>query len=133
MQARVAKYSYGTESTIPYDAEDLEHTSRRHFVYTNLAGREIIRNHFSVILPRVSKPDCLRLIALNFFFLALPQNTVVYETQEFRTPFSLESLDPSDLDTISEEIMCFRGWRGDPRWLDEQCSKWPLRILIKRE
>ena len=59
-------------------------------------------------------------------FWTLPQNTAVSETQEFRTPFSRESRDPSSLNTITQRIMCFKGWRGDPRWLDEQSSKWPI-------
>jgi hypothetical protein len=50
---RVAKYSYGTRSSLPYDPSDPEHLSRPHAIYTDLTGHQKIRGSFDVILPKV--------------------------------------------------------------------------------
>jgi len=54
VSARVAKFSYGTQSNIPFDSSDPEHRARSHLVYTDLLGHKRIRNHFCVVLPKVN-------------------------------------------------------------------------------
>jgi len=62
----------------------------------------------------------LLLLLKLFLMLRYVQNTRVSETEEFRKSYRIESLSPSNLNTISDPVMCFRGWREDPRWLDEE-------------
>jgi len=115
---RVAKYSYGTDADLPYDPSDTEHTSRPRSIYTDLTGRKKIRGSFDVVLPKVEAVNLLLLELL--LMLRHVKNTRVSETEEFRRTYHIKSLRPSNLNTISQGIMCFKGCREDPRWLDEE-------------
>lgn len=112
VRSRVAKYSYGVQATMPYDPSNPEHMTRRHFVYTDLTGRKRIRRFFDVILRK---------------------DTCVSETQEFRQSYISQSRNPSDLDTISEPIMCFRGWNPNPRWLDEEPKMYSTLCYVEAD
>ena len=64
VRTRIAKYSYGTESSLPYDSSNPEHMFRPHSVYTDLNGHKKIRGSFSVILPKVDAATLLELLLM---------------------------------------------------------------------
>ncbi len=116
MTTRVAKYFYGMDMGLSYDPSNPEHISRPHSVFTDLTGHKRISGSFSVILPKVEAVNLLKL----FLILIHVQNASVSETEEYRKSYYRESQSPSNLNTVSEAIVCFRGQREDPRWLDEE-------------
>ncbi|KAF9524973.1 hypothetical protein CPB83DRAFT_871039 [Crepidotus variabilis] len=112
VQARIAKYSYGVRVHVPYNSSDPEHMVRKHAVFTDLEGHQRVGGHFDVILPKV---------------------TSVSETEEFRQHYMRESTNQADLKTISQAVMCFRGYRGDPRWLDEENSLYSTLCYVEAD
>ena len=51
--SRVSKFGYGTDCSIPYDANDPEHTSRNDKKHIDPSGEVMIEGLFSNILPMV--------------------------------------------------------------------------------
>ena len=115
----IAKYFYGTDKNICYDPNNPEHTSRRDSVWKDSVGIEYTGGAFGVILPKVRNFLSL-LDDADFADLSLFQNTSVSETQEFQKHYVGSLRDPSSLNIIKDPIICYRGSRNDPRWLDEE-------------
>jgi len=65
-----------------------------------------------------------------FFSAVLPKDTKVSEIQEFRHSYYRLSSDPSDLESITTQIMCYRGLESDPRWLDEDSSMYSTLCYV---
>ncbi|CAA7260296.1 unnamed protein product [Cyclocybe aegerita] len=114
VSARVGKLSYGITASIPYNPTDLEHALRDRFTCVDFAGTRRVNGAFDVILPK---------------------NTKVSETEEFRHSFFREdtSSTSENLRHISVPIKCFRGWREDPRWMDEQAELYSTLCYVEAD
>ncbi|PPQ96389.1 hypothetical protein CVT26_004991 [Gymnopilus dilepis] len=86
--ARVSKLSYGTDVSVPYQPFNPEHLARSYNKYENLSGKTMISGLFDVILPKATK---------------------VAETAEFRHSFYRQARDAASLQTVTVDIMCYRG------------------------
>ncbi|KAJ7578258.1 hypothetical protein C8J56DRAFT_359740 [Mycena floridula] len=93
---RVSRGTYGVSCDLDYDSSDPEHYDRRKTAQYDEAGNLNLPNCFSVILPK---------------------DTQVAETKEYRSQFYSISQN-RDLYSVSEEIICYRGQEGSPRWTD---------------
>ena len=62
VRARIAKYSCGVRTAIPYRESDPEHFIRRYLKYTGLDGTVRISDHFDVILRKVRRSGLHSLI-----------------------------------------------------------------------
>jgi len=53
VRTRISKFTYGTFAQPRFDPADPDHQQRLHNAYTDFAGVRRIKDHFSVILPKV--------------------------------------------------------------------------------
>ncbi|EDR07861.1 uncharacterized protein LACBIDRAFT_298114 [Laccaria bicolor S238N-H82] len=97
VSARVSKFSYGITCATVFDPSDIEHIRRSSSMYFALSG-----------IPRIS----------GAFSCILPKNVKVSETKEFRESYLRMAFDKHTLKSVSVEILCFRGQRENPRWMD---------------
>ncbi|KAI0668093.1 hypothetical protein C8Q78DRAFT_1081495 [Trametes maxima] len=97
VSARVIKVTYGTVVNIDYDVRDPEHVVRSAHKIVRPSGRVVIPDSFSSILTK---------------------GTRVRGAEEMSRGYFKESREAKTLDTMSAEIMCYRGKKQDPRWVD---------------
>ncbi|TFK79391.1 hypothetical protein K466DRAFT_648875 [Polyporus arcularius HHB13444] len=95
--ARVMKMTYGTEVVVHYDRTDPEHALRSGSIYVRPSGRKAIRGGFSSILKK---------------------GTSVHEKDEISQPYFIESHHPKTLDSIVQDVLCYRGKETNPGWVD---------------
>ncbi|KAF9047811.1 hypothetical protein BJ165DRAFT_1468259 [Panaeolus papilionaceus] len=96
--ARMAKFDYGTEMSVPYKATDSAHQSRARNVYVDCLGVPKLPGRFDKILAKGVK---------------------VTETEHFRRSYCQISLSKASLAKISIPITCYRGKIKDVAWFDE--------------
>ena len=46
------------------------------------------------------------------------------EGEEIVEPFMLGSMNPAILESTSMDILCYKGKRKDPKWIDEDASEY---------
>lgn len=97
--ARIAPVTYGVECCIQYDPSSAEHTKRATLVGPRPSGKIVLPHLFSPILRK---------------------GTRVTEDKEFREEFHQEAMDPGSFKAISTEILCYRGYMNNPKWLDSE-------------
>jgi len=56
VRTRVAKVSYGTDFSVPYNRSDPEHLKRPASKFINADGSPFISGVFNVVLPKVKSP-----------------------------------------------------------------------------
>ncbi|OCH89886.1 hypothetical protein OBBRIDRAFT_755931 [Obba rivulosa] len=95
VSARMARFTYGTECTRPFNSDDLEHISRERKTYIDNDGRKKVPYAFSAILKK---------------------GTRVSEEQEFSRSYNFVSVER--MTQIAANIVCYRGSMGNPRWVD---------------
>ncbi|KAI0824355.1 hypothetical protein BC628DRAFT_1322727 [Trametes gibbosa] len=103
---RVIKMTYGTVINTSYDVNDPEHISRSWKMIIRPSGRVVIPDSFSPILTK----EVLTRMA--------SQGTRVRGTTEVSKGYFKEARELKTLDTMSAEIICYRGKKEDPRWVD---------------
>lgn len=57
VSSRVAKLTYGTECSVPYNMTDSEHRARQKSIYRGPSGQLALPNAFASILTKVSSRD----------------------------------------------------------------------------
>lgn len=62
VSSRVAKLTYGTECSVPFNPTDGEHRTRQKHIYRGPSGQLALPNAFASILTKVSKVDVLLLV-----------------------------------------------------------------------
>ncbi|PBK65414.1 hypothetical protein ARMSODRAFT_940364 [Armillaria solidipes] len=100
---RISKYNYGIRSFTAYDASIPEHVKRKDKTFMSGAGVLSLTGQYSVILPKGES---------------------IAETKEFRRPYFRKEQKLSDLASISQDILCYRGIRKDPRWMDVEIDNY---------
>ncbi|KAF5374600.1 hypothetical protein D9615_008990 [Tricholomella constricta] len=100
--ARVAKYAYGIHVCTPYVSSNIEHLRRSSSIWRDARGIDLISRSFDIILPK---------------------NRQISESTEFRRSYFYTAKTTNGLpDQISEDILCYRGSSGSPRWTDEDAA-----------
>ncbi|TFK72406.1 hypothetical protein BDN72DRAFT_957282 [Pluteus cervinus] len=97
VSSRVSKFTYGVKASENYSESDRQHLRRKSRSFRQFSGRICIPGLFTTILPK---------------------DTKVKEQQEFRYSYHVE-LEESDEKLIHREIICYRGSRNTPKWVDE--------------
>ncbi|KAL0574104.1 hypothetical protein V5O48_007863, partial [Marasmius crinis-equi] len=97
VSARVARFTYGVECSTSYMPSDPEHRKRSHTLYTDVAGYQLVPDHFDHILVKGHR---------------------VNEETEFRRTYHRLALKAEPLRDISVEILHYRGHDKAPKWLD---------------
>ncbi|KAH9847715.1 hypothetical protein C2E23DRAFT_484151 [Lenzites betulinus] len=92
---RVIKMTYGTVINTSYDVNDGEHVARSWKMIVRPSGRVVIPDYFSPIL-----------------------GTRVRGSTEVSKGYFKEARELKTLDTMSAEIICYRGKNEDPHWVD---------------
>ncbi|KAI9060753.1 hypothetical protein FKP32DRAFT_1577403 [Trametes sanguinea] len=105
VSARVIKMTYGTEVNVEYDESDPEHRPRKHKRITRSSGRQVLPGAFSTIISKVRTQDRY-------------QGTRVLEEEERSQSYVKESREARGLNSVSAEIMGYRGIKRDPCWKD---------------
>ncbi|KAI0773051.1 hypothetical protein BD413DRAFT_656213 [Trametes elegans] len=100
VSARVIKLTYGTVVNIDYDSRDPDHVSRSFGKIVRPSGRVVIPDSFSAILTKRAK------------------GTRVRGNEEMSRSYFKESREVKTLDKMYAEIICYRGKKEDPRWID---------------
>jgi len=109
VSSRMARFTYGISILVSYDSSRAEHRRRCHTAVTLPSGRICIPDAFSTILSKGTK---------------------VSEETEFQQPYQRERLNVSELDTISSEIICYRGNQTHPQWVDVEPSMFSTLCII---
>ncbi|KAK0434118.1 hypothetical protein EV421DRAFT_2039821 [Armillaria borealis] len=99
VSARVSKCCYGVEMSTDYDATKPDHIARRQKAYFDATGDLMLGEQYDTILPK---------------------GIQVSEDTEFRRSYTRIRKLLSDLNVVEEDILCYRGTRKDPRWMDEE-------------
>ncbi|KAF8629982.1 hypothetical protein AX15_003171 [Amanita polypyramis BW_CC] len=108
VSVRVASFTYGIECLTAFDQSDPDHLSRSNKAIFRPSGRIVLPDYFDVILKK---------------------GTRVSEDKEFRRSYHVESAIP--IRSRTEEIMCYRGRRDEPKWLDvEQYNYSPVCSIV---
>ncbi|PBK82157.1 hypothetical protein ARMGADRAFT_1171031 [Armillaria gallica] len=103
---RISKYNYGIRIFTAYDASDPGHVERKDKTFMSDAGALSLSNQYSIILPKGES---------------------IAETKEFRGPYRRTAQKLSDLASISQDILCYRGIREDPPlWMDVEIDNYPV-------
>ncbi|KAI0704720.1 hypothetical protein C8Q76DRAFT_181174 [Earliella scabrosa] len=95
--ARVMKVTYGADILVDFDDTNAEHRARRHAKVVRPSGRVMLRNGFSTILK---------------------QGTRMREKEEVSEPYQQEARETRTLNSVSTEVLCYRGKGESPRWTD---------------
>ncbi|OSC99572.1 hypothetical protein PYCCODRAFT_1394827 [Trametes coccinea BRFM310] len=97
VSARVIKTTYGTEVDVEYDESDPEHRLRKHKQFTRSSGRIMLPDAFSTIISK---------------------GTRVLEEEERTASYVQETREARGLNSVSAEIMAYRGAKRNPCWED---------------
>ncbi|KAJ4471454.1 hypothetical protein J3R30DRAFT_1080306 [Lentinula aciculospora] len=97
VSVRVARLTYGTDCVRVYNPRNMEHMRRRDTVITQPSGRKVVPNVFSVILSKGMQVD---------------------EETEFKEHYSLESSIRAAYNSVSVDIIVYRGKAICPEWTD---------------
>ncbi|KAI0628133.1 hypothetical protein C8Q77DRAFT_1162430 [Trametes polyzona] len=97
VSARVMKMSYGTIINTSYDPTDPDHVAR--------SWKKIVRPSGRIVVP-------------DFFSPILAKGTRVRGSEEMSKGYFKESRELKTLDTMSAEIICYRGKKDNPQWVD---------------
>ncbi|KAK0448968.1 uncharacterized protein EV420DRAFT_1750858 [Desarmillaria tabescens] len=97
VNARMSRYNFGGKEFTSYEESIPEHRHRSDKAYIAANGELSLGDQFEPILPK---------------------GILVSETTEFRRTYHMYSETLEDLTSISDDIICYRGSKIDPRWMD---------------
>ncbi|KAF8152735.1 hypothetical protein BJ912DRAFT_1115639 [Pholiota molesta] len=97
VRARVAKFTYGTVCSVPYDPNDAAHIRRAETKFVSPSGETRIPGAFCVILAK---------------------NTKVLEMTEFRGQFNQVSRSRTGFQSMASPVWCYRGTHTEQKWVD---------------
>jgi len=96
VSARVAKYTYGSKCSFPFNNAEAEHKARVGTVFSLPSGNQYVPGGYETILKK---------------------GTRVEGDQEFRSNFCREDRSLNKFGTLEAEIVSYRGKYEDPTWL----------------
>ncbi|KAK0471595.1 hypothetical protein IW261DRAFT_1511460 [Armillaria novae-zelandiae] len=99
VSARVSKCHYGTIMATHYDATKPEHIARREKAYFDAAGDLVLGGQYDIILSK---------------------GVQVSEDTEYRHSYNQVRKLLSDFNVMEGDILCYRGTRKNPRWMDKE-------------
>lgn len=117
VSSRVARYTYGTECSVPYSPFDAEHRARQKQVFRSASGILALPRAFSSILAKVPF-HCIRR-----FIAYAQQGTRVSEQQEFNEAFAVRRYNQAACNNVEVGIMSYRGSLTNPNWVDTERGK----------
>ncbi|KAG7450059.1 uncharacterized protein BT62DRAFT_928843 [Guyanagaster necrorhizus] len=109
VNSRMSRYTYGSKEFTSYERSMLEHRRRSDKAYVAANGELSLGDQFDVILPK---------------------GILVSETTEFRHTYHLYSETLQDLMSISDDVVCYRGSKKDPRWMDTDEAMYKVLCTI---
>lgn len=102
VSSRVAKFTYGTECSVPYDSSNPDHRFRQRKVYRGPSGLLAVPNAFGSILVR---------------------GTRVSEQQTFEEDFVIRRSSMASCGSVDVDIVAYRGPLTRPDWMDIETDK----------
>ncbi|KAF9047817.1 hypothetical protein BJ165DRAFT_1527080 [Panaeolus papilionaceus] len=111
VSARMAKFDYGIDARIPYNIDNKEHRPRLDASFLDILHERSILQYFTI----------------------LSKGTLVDEVRQFRRPFIQQSLHKEDLNTITSEIMSYRGSIRNAKWHDQDPAMFQPLCTIKAD
>ncbi|KAH7883407.1 hypothetical protein F5I97DRAFT_1981501 [Phlebopus sp. FC_14] len=112
VSSRVAKCTYGTECSVPYNPFDSEHRSRQQFVYRGPSGQLALPYAFGSILTR---------------------GTRVSEEQTFEEAFAIRRTTQAACDSVEVDITCYRGPLVRPNWMDDEKDQFSTLCTVRAD
>ncbi|KAJ2916656.1 hypothetical protein MD484_g3731, partial [Candolleomyces efflorescens] len=112
VKSRVARMTYGIETSIGYDPSDPSHVARKHLVKPHsVHGDPELFDYFSSILTK---------------------NTRVKDTTEFRTTFWAYASDISGLKQRTT-ILAYSGELDDPQWMRDELENYQPVCIVEAD
>ncbi|KAF8840354.1 hypothetical protein BDN67DRAFT_1011543 [Paxillus ammoniavirescens] len=109
VSSRVAKSTYGTECSVPFNPFDEEHRARKGSVYRGPSGQLALPNAFGSILTR---------------------GTRVSEKQEFEEAFAIRRTSQVACNKIEVDITSYRGPLAEPNWMDTERDQFSTLCIV---
>ncbi|KAF9523663.1 hypothetical protein CPB83DRAFT_862441 [Crepidotus variabilis] len=103
VRTRVAKVTYGSRVSIPYNSGDPLHVQRENNIFTDVDGTKMISGGFNVVMAK---------------------NTQVSEEKEFSKRLTTYFAERSSSNKVETTLMCYRGELTEPRWLDTDADNY---------
>ena len=126
VSSRVAKFTYGTECSVPYDSTNPEHRARQKNVYRGPSGMLAVPKGFGPILIRVrhlryQTPSTLMIVV---------KGTRVGEEQTFEEAFVIRRSTMDACEIVEVDITAYRGSLTKPDWTDTEPGKYILTPFV---
>ncbi|KAF9231965.1 hypothetical protein BU15DRAFT_55561 [Melanogaster broomeanus] len=112
VSSRVAKFTYGTECSVPYNAFDTEHRARQKSIYRGPSGQLALPNAFGSILTK---------------------GTRVSEKEEFEEAFAIRRTSQPACNTIEVDITSYRGSLAQPTWMDVERDQFSTLCTVRAD
>ncbi|KAL4068706.1 hypothetical protein V8B97DRAFT_2024646 [Scleroderma yunnanense] len=112
VSSRVAKLTYGTECSVPYDSTNPEHRARQKKVYRGPSGMLAVPKAFGSILTR---------------------GTRVSEQQTFEEEFVIRRSTVDSCESVDVDITAYRGSLTKPDWMDTEPDKFTTLCTVRAD
>jgi len=112
VSSRVAKLTYGTECSVPYNTSDSEHRARHKNMYRGPSGQLALPNAFASILTR---------------------GTRVAEEQEFQETFAVRRSTQVSCNSLDIAIVSYRGSLEQPIWMDSERDQFSTLCTVQAD
>jgi len=112
VSSRVARYTYGTECSVPYSPFDTEHRARQKQVFRSASGILALPHAFSSILTK---------------------GTRVSEQKEFNETFAIRRYNQAACNNVEVGIMPYRGCLPNPEWVDTERNSFSTLCTVRAD
>ncbi|KIJ66155.1 hypothetical protein HYDPIDRAFT_152023 [Hydnomerulius pinastri MD-312] len=112
VSSRVAKFTYGTECSVPFNPYDPEHRTRQKAVYRGPSGQLALPNAFGSILTR---------------------GTRVSEEQTFDESFAIRRTTQPACNSVEVDITSYRGSLARPDWMDTERDMFSTLCTVRAD
>ncbi|KAG1753749.1 uncharacterized protein EDB91DRAFT_1234152 [Suillus paluster] len=108
----LARYTYGTKCSVPFNPSDMEHRIRRKQVFRSDSGNLALPHGFSSILTK---------------------GTRVSEQQEFSETFTIRQSNQAACNNFEVDIIRYTGLLSQPKWMDTEQSLFSTLCTIRAD
>ncbi|KAF8441288.1 hypothetical protein L210DRAFT_3611856 [Boletus edulis BED1] len=112
VSSRVAKLTYGTECSLPYNPSDIEHRARQKSIYRGPSAQLALPNAFASIVTR---------------------GTRVAEKQEFQESFAVRRSSQVGCNSLDIAITSYRGPLEQPTWMDNERDQFSTLCTVRAD
>lgn len=116
VSSRIATVTYGVHISLPYDANNRDHRSRKSDSFVDASGETRIRNFFKVLVSKVRRR--FRLLNILTNYASKWKGKQFTEETPIRYPLWLHRKNTDELKTAWVELMVYRGSAPTPEWID---------------